>query len=121
VGHQSPEIRLESPEVGNKTSGVGLGGLVIEGKTLRIELESGDLGRKRKVFYGRLVSEFAGRAVTHDKNMEHGFRNPRTGMGYPSGTQHQLVNDAQAAETILDKVKSGERTATDVVQCNKIF
>jgi hypothetical protein len=41
--------------------------------------------------------------------------------GIPSQHTAQLVNDAQAAETILDKVKSGERTAADVVQCNMIF
>jgi hypothetical protein len=35
--------------------------------------------------------------------------------GIPPEHITQLVNDAQAAETILDKVKSGERTATDVI------
>jgi hypothetical protein len=33
----------------------------------------------------------------------------------------ELAGDAQAAETILDKVKSGERTPAGVVQCNMIF
>ena len=41
--------------------------------------------------------------------------------GIPPEHTTQLANDAQAAETILDKVKSGERTAADVVQCNMIF
>jgi hypothetical protein len=41
--------------------------------------------------------------------------------GIPPAHITQLVNDAQAAETILDKVKGGERTAADVVQCNMIF
>ncbi|MDR1025670.1 MAG: hypothetical protein LBL56_08080 [Treponema sp.] len=41
--------------------------------------------------------------------------------GIPPAHITQLVNDAQTAETILDKVKSGERTAADVVQCNMIF
>jgi hypothetical protein len=53
--------------------------------------------------------------------MEHGIRNERADVGYPPGHITQLVNDAQAAETILDKVKSGERTAADVVQCSMIF
>ena len=34
-------------------------------------------------------------------------------MGYPPEHITQLVNDAQAAEAVLDKVKSGERTAAD--------
>jgi hypothetical protein len=38
--------------------------------------------------------------------------------GIPQEHITQLATDAQAAETILDKVKSGERTAADVVQCN---
>jgi hypothetical protein len=37
-----------------------------------------------------------------------------------SGYRHDLESPA-SAETILDKVKSGERTAADVVQCNMIF
>jgi hypothetical protein len=41
--------------------------------------------------------------------------------GIPQEHISQLVNDDQAVETILDKVKSGERTAADVVQCNMIF
>jgi hypothetical protein len=41
--------------------------------------------------------------------------------GIPPAHIAQLVNDAQAAETILNKVKSGERTAAEVVQCNMIF
>jgi hypothetical protein len=41
--------------------------------------------------------------------------------GIPQDHITQLVNGAQAAETILDKVKSGERTTADVVQCNMIF
>ena len=41
--------------------------------------------------------------------------------GIPQNRITQLVNDAWAAETILDKVKSGERTAADVVQCNMVF
>jgi hypothetical protein len=41
--------------------------------------------------------------------------------GIPQEHITQLVNDEAAAQTILDKVKSGERTAADVVQCNEIF
>jgi hypothetical protein len=41
--------------------------------------------------------------------------------GIPSAHITQLVNDAGAADTILQKVKSGERTAADVVQCNIVF
>jgi hypothetical protein len=41
--------------------------------------------------------------------------------GIPPDHITQLVTDAQAAEAILDKVKSGERTPADVVQCNMIF
>jgi hypothetical protein len=33
----------------------------------------------------------------------------------------QLANDAMAAETILDKVKSGTYTPADKVQCNYVF
>jgi hypothetical protein len=41
--------------------------------------------------------------------------------GIPQNHITQLVNDEAAAQTILDKVKSGERTAADVVQCNEVF
>jgi hypothetical protein len=41
--------------------------------------------------------------------------------GIPPQHMSQLVDDAQAAETILDKVKSGDRTPADVVQCNVAF
>ena len=41
--------------------------------------------------------------------------------GIPQQHIAQLVNDAQAAEAVLDKVKGGERTAADVVQCNMVF
>jgi hypothetical protein len=41
--------------------------------------------------------------------------------GIPPEHITQLASDAQAAETVLDKVKSGERTAAEVVQCNMIF
>jgi hypothetical protein len=41
--------------------------------------------------------------------------------GIPPEHITQLINDAQAAQTILDKVKSGERTPADVIQCNVVF
>jgi hypothetical protein len=41
--------------------------------------------------------------------------------GIPPAHITQLANDAQAAETIFDKVKSGERTTASVVQCNVAF
>jgi hypothetical protein len=41
--------------------------------------------------------------------------------GIPQNHITQLVNDETAAQTILDKVKSGERTAADVVHCNEVF
>jgi hypothetical protein len=41
--------------------------------------------------------------------------------GIPPAHSTQLAADAQAAETILDKVKSGERTAADVIACNEAF
>jgi hypothetical protein len=41
--------------------------------------------------------------------------------GIPQQHITQLVTDAQMAETILDKVKSGDRTPADVVQCNVAF
>jgi hypothetical protein len=41
--------------------------------------------------------------------------------GIPSAHITQLVNDATEADAILQKVKSGERTAADVVQCNIVF
>jgi hypothetical protein len=43
------------------------------------------------------------------------------GWGIPQSHITQLADDADAAETILDKVKSGERTAADTVQCNIVF
>jgi hypothetical protein len=39
----------------------------------------------------------------------------------PPERMTQLQSDANAAQTILDKVKSGERTPADVVLCNEIF
>jgi hypothetical protein len=41
--------------------------------------------------------------------------------GIPQEHITQLVTDEGAAQTISDKVKRGERTASDVVQCNEIF
>jgi hypothetical protein len=41
--------------------------------------------------------------------------------GIPQNHITQLVNDETAVQTILDKVKSGERTAADVVQRNEAF
>jgi hypothetical protein len=41
--------------------------------------------------------------------------------GLPQTHSAQLINDATEADAILQKVKSGERTAADVVQCNVIF
>jgi hypothetical protein len=39
----------------------------------------------------------------------------------PEERMIQLKNDANAAQLILDKVKSGARTAADVVLCNEVF
>jgi hypothetical protein len=52
-------------------------------------------------------------------NTEFATKGPTWGI--PPQHTAELASDAQAAETILDKVKSGERTAADVVQCNMIF
>jgi hypothetical protein len=52
--------------------------------------------------------------------MEHGLCGRRAGMGHPQNHITQLVNDESAAQTILDKVKSGERAA-NVVLCNEGF
>jgi hypothetical protein len=41
--------------------------------------------------------------------------------GIPQNYLTRLAADAQAADAILNKVKSGERTSADVVQCNTIF
>jgi hypothetical protein len=41
--------------------------------------------------------------------------------GIPQDRIAQLASDGAAAQAILDKVKSGERTASDVVQCNLVF
>jgi hypothetical protein len=41
--------------------------------------------------------------------------------GIPPEHTTQLATDAQTAETILDKVKSGDRTPASVVQCNMAF
>jgi hypothetical protein len=41
--------------------------------------------------------------------------------GIPQARIAQLAADEAAAQTILDKVKSGERTAASVVECNKAF
>jgi hypothetical protein len=41
--------------------------------------------------------------------------------GIPPAHITQLAKDAQAAETIFDKVKSGERTHADTVLCNLAF
>jgi hypothetical protein len=41
--------------------------------------------------------------------------------GIPPQHITQLAADAQAAEAVLDKVQSGERTTTGVVQCNVAF
>jgi hypothetical protein len=41
--------------------------------------------------------------------------------GIPPERISQLQHEANAAEIILDKVKSGERTAADVVRCNEVF
>jgi hypothetical protein len=43
------------------------------------------------------------------------------GWGIPPAHITQLAGDAQAAEAVLDKVKSGERTPVSVVQCNTAF
>jgi hypothetical protein len=41
--------------------------------------------------------------------------------GIPPEHTSQLVFDAQAAEALLDKVKNGERTPADAVQCSLVF
>jgi hypothetical protein len=41
--------------------------------------------------------------------------------GIPQDHITQLATDEGVAQTILDKVKSGERTTADVVQCNEAF
>jgi hypothetical protein len=41
--------------------------------------------------------------------------------GVPPARITQLVADAQAADAILQTVKSGERTPVDVVRCNEAF
>jgi hypothetical protein len=41
--------------------------------------------------------------------------------GIPQTHITQLADDAQKAETTLDKVKSGERTAASVIECNLAF
>jgi hypothetical protein len=41
--------------------------------------------------------------------------------GIPASRLTTLENDTQAADTILNKVKSGERSAADTVQCSMIF
>ncbi|MDR2117206.1 MAG: hypothetical protein LBP87_12580 [Planctomycetaceae bacterium] len=41
--------------------------------------------------------------------------------GIPAIRINQLLRDANAAEKILDKVKSGDRTLADVVECNETF
>jgi hypothetical protein len=41
--------------------------------------------------------------------------------GIPQQHITQLVTDEAAAQTTLDKVKSGERTAVSVVECNEAF
>jgi hypothetical protein len=43
------------------------------------------------------------------------------GWGIPQSHITQLATDPQDAETILDKVKSGERTPVDFVKCNVVF
>jgi hypothetical protein len=43
------------------------------------------------------------------------------GLHIPQDHLTQLGNDAQAAEAMVDKVKSGERTPADVVQCSLVF
>jgi hypothetical protein len=41
--------------------------------------------------------------------------------GIPQERMTELADEAQASESILDKVKSGERTPASVVQCKRIF
>jgi hypothetical protein len=41
--------------------------------------------------------------------------------GIPPERMSQLQNDANNAQIILDKVKSGERTPADIVLCNEMF
>ena len=41
--------------------------------------------------------------------------------GIPQAHVTTLANNTAAAESILDTVKSGERTASNVVQCNTVF
>jgi hypothetical protein len=44
--------------------------------------------RKRKVLYGRPISQFTGRTTSHGKDMEHGLCVQRAGMGHPSEPHH---------------------------------
>jgi hypothetical protein len=41
--------------------------------------------------------------------------------GIPPERMTRLASDETAARTILDKVKSGDRTPADVVMCNEAF
>jgi hypothetical protein len=43
------------------------------------------------------------------------------GWNIPAARTAQLADDETAARTILDKVKSGERTPADIVLCNEAF
>ena len=49
------------------------------------------------------------------------FAQQAQAWGIPQSHITQLASDEAAAQAILDKVKSGERTAGDVVQCNEVF
>jgi hypothetical protein len=114
-------VELESLEIRLQFLGIEVKTLMPGPKSLGIRYILGGKSRKREVFYGRLAYEFTRLSASHGKNMEHGICNKRAGAGRPPEHITQLVNEAQAADIILDKVKSGERTAADVVQRNMIF
>jgi hypothetical protein len=49
------------------------------------------------------------------------FKVKGQGWGIPLARINQLAADAEAAETILDKVKSGDRSPVEVALCNAAF
>jgi hypothetical protein len=71
--------------------------------------------------YGRLVSQFTGRTTSSGKTWNTVFASSGQAWGIPQDHITHLVNDETVAQTILDKVKSGERTTADVVLCNEVF
>ena len=127
IKHESLGAGLESPGIRYEALEIRLQPLVIGVETLRIGLQSlvikyilSGFDRRRKVFYGRLVSELTGQ-LHMVKTWNAVFATQGQAWGIPQNHITQLINDTQEAEIILDKVKSGERTAAEVVQCNMIL